>query len=86
MSSDHAGPTVPVLLSPDGLSTSIKAAVDKALADLPTGDKGGAQVSFTHVGATAKVFVRVKDIETGAFVDRTWNGDVTAGGYISWRF
>lgn len=78
--------TVPILLRPDAIGQSVKAAVDKALEDLPTGDKGGAQVSFTHYGATARVFVRVKDIESGAFVDRTWNGDVTAGGYISWRF
>lgn len=83
MSSDA---TTPILLAPDAPSRSIREAVERTLAEVPRGDKGGVQVSFTHYGATAKVFVRVKNLESGAFVDRTWTGDVTAGGYISLRW
>lgn len=78
--------TTPILLAPDAPAQTIREAVERTLAEVPRGDKGGVQVSFTHYGATAKVFVRVKNLDTGAFVDRTWKGDVTAGGYISLRF
>jgi hypothetical protein len=74
----------PHLLAPDAPGLAITQAVDKVLEDLRgDGDRGALQVSFNHLGVTAKVFVRAKNVKTGVYVRRTFHGEVDAAGYVT---
>ena len=77
-------PGGPHLLAPDAPQQSIQQAVDRVLTDLHgKGDRGAVQVSFNHLGATAKIFVRARNVETGVYVRRTFHGEVDASGYVT---
>lgn len=81
---------LPTLLEPSALQRSVDEALARLKADVPEDMRGAARVRVNTHGATVSVYTRI-DIkgvtgEAAGYVDRTWTGDITAGGQIVLRW
>ena len=65
---------------------SIMEAMQKAIAEIPPDKKGKVSFKVTMSDAEATFTYKFKDVEAGAYVSRTWNGKVQAGGRVTWEF
>lgn len=68
------------------VTLSLMEAMDRAIKEIPYDKKGKVHATITQKDAEVAFVYRYKDLETGAYVRRGWNGKVEGGGKITWEW
>ena len=68
------------------VTMSLMEAMDKAIKEIPYDKKGKLEATVTQEDAKVSFSYKYKDVETGAYVRRKWNGTVEGGGKVTWEW